>query len=73
MSRLRRLDRLEARPPELKGIPQEPPPEAIVLLAEEVIWQLENGSTEQKLRLVIPELLECEHVPEHLKEQLRAL
>jgi hypothetical protein len=68
-----RLARLEARPPRLKGIFKEPSPEVIVLLAEEVIWQLKNETAEPKLRSAIPGLLESEHVPGALKEQLRAL
>ena len=72
MTLKRRLDELEVRAPEPKqGIPQPPPPDAIELLAEEVIRQLKNGFTKPGVLGVVSELLSSEHVPQELKEELR--
>ena len=74
MTLKKRLGKLEARAPEPKqGIPQEPTPDAIELLAEEVIWQLKNGVAELELLRVVPELLRNEHVPQELKQELKTL
>ena len=70
----RRLDKLEVRTPKFKqGIPAEPPPDAIKLLAEEVIRQVKNGTAERELLGVVPALLKSEHVPQELKEELKTL
>ena len=74
MTLKKRLDKLEVRTPKFKqGIPAEPPPEAIELLAEEVIRRVKNGTAEPELLGVVPALLKSEHVPQELKRKLRVL
>ena len=74
MTLKKRLDKLEVKTPEFKpGIPAKPPPEAIELLAKEIIRRVKNGTAEPELLGVVPELLRSEHVPQELKEELKAL
>ena len=74
MTLKKRLGKLEARVTQPKqGIPQPPTPDVIELLAQEIIWQLKNRTSERELLLVVPELLRSEHVPQELKRELEAL